>query len=429
MSSTSVSWTGLQVSRFPRTSQRRLRLGVRQLLSNESVQRAFEQLTGRRICVPPNHDVTGAIGAALLAMDGLRARSAGTFAPETNFKGFAAADQEYESALFECQACPNVCEISKVTITGRPPIFYGARCDRFEEAGRRTQSNDRASGIPDLFAERERLLLGDYEPRDGSPRRPRLGLPRALLFHELFPYWRKLFDSLGIDVVLSSATNPRIISQTAEYAAVEACFPAKLMFGHVLDLIDRDLDFIFLPSVANRENSAPGQLECNYCTFIPAMPHLVKAHVEFRTGSARPIALPFHMQWPRVMRRELRQLANTLGVSAHRMLPPTSWLAPLRISSTHRWCSADEKSLTRLLRTRSRPSLSAGPTTRATQRCARTCRPSSGGWVSCRFPWTFCPSMELQCLNTRPTCSGEVVRRSWPRPALSVTIRGSTPST
>ena len=286
---------------------------------NESVRRAFEQLTRRTINVPPNHDVTGAIGAAILALEAFREGSRGTSAPASKFKGFNVADQHYESSLFECQACPNICEIKKVTIAEHPPIFYGARCDRFEEAGRRAATNSRANGVPDLFAERDHLLFGEYAAPTTRGGRLRLGLPRALLFHELFPYWRTLFEALDVDVVLSTATNPGITARTAEHAAAEACFPAKLMFGHVLDLLDADLDFIFMPSVANREDSAPGQAECNYCTFIPAMPHLITAHVEFGPGGPRPLKLPFHMQWPAVMRRELRRLAEALGVAPRRV--------------------------------------------------------------------------------------------------------------
>ncbi len=283
---------------------------------NQGVVAAFQELTGRQVTVPPHHDVTGAIGAAILAMEEMTGRSNGTAAP-SRFKGFDLSGRRYESSVFVCQACPNLCEINKVTISGEPPLFYGARCDKFEEAGRKRRfSHTDETALPDLFAEREAMLMGDYSPpgarREG---RLRLGIPRALLYYDLFPYWRTFFKALNVDLVLSSPTNPRVVAATSEHAAVETCFPAKLLYGHVVDLFAQDLDFIFLPNVINRENCAPGQKENNYCTFIPAMSHLVTAHLNFAAHGHRPLKFQLHMQWDRVKQKELHDLARQLGLS------------------------------------------------------------------------------------------------------------------
>lgn len=286
---------------------------------NKSVVAAFQELTGRQITVPPHHDVTGAIGAAILAMEHVSECRRNGEQVVSKFKGFDLTDRHYESSVFECQACPNLCEINKVIISAEAPIFYGARCDKFEEAGR-SRSSQNAAAIPDLFAEREALLLGDYQSPNGRRNgRLRLAVPRALLFYDLFPYWRTFFKELDVELILSNPTNHRIVSATSEHAAVETCFPAKLIYGHVLDLLDQDADFMFLPSVMNRENIAPGQLENNYCTFIPAMSHLVTAHIDFSRCRPQPLKFPMHMQWKKIKRKELHELAKQLGVSRQRV--------------------------------------------------------------------------------------------------------------
>jgi predicted CoA-substrate-specific enzyme activase len=282
---------------------------------NQSVVAAFRKLTGRQITVPPHHDVTGAIGAAILTLETLAERRRAGDSVPTKFKGFDLADRRYETAIFECQACPNLCEISKIVIRGEPPIFYGARCDRFEEAGRKSTASAKSAALPDLFAEREALLLGDYEAPNGRTGRLRLAIPRALVFYDLFPYWRAFFDRLDVEIVLSPPTNPKVVSQTAAHAAVETCFPAKLMFGHVANLLEQDADLVFLPSVVNRESTLQGQTENNYCTYIPAMPHLVTAHLDFGLPRPQPLKLPFHMLWPKVKKKELYELGKCLGVS------------------------------------------------------------------------------------------------------------------
>ena len=156
--------------------------------SNASVVAAFRGITKRHIEVPPNHDVTGAIGVAILAREATPAHGAnGASAPRTKFRGFDLSQRTYESEMFECRACPNLCEVHKVTIVGETPFFYGARCERFEEAGRGVSAAWRE--IPDLFAEREALLMqGWVDPGPAAvravdaPRRVRVGIPRNLTF-------------------------------------------------------------------------------------------------------------------------------------------------------------------------------------------------------------------------------------------------------
>jgi predicted CoA-substrate-specific enzyme activase len=285
---------------------------------NAAVASAFETVLGRPVRVPPHHDVTGAIGAALLARE---ARMAGG-GDGTRFRGFACARRRCDTRSLVCRACPNLCEVKQVTVEDEPPAFYGARCDRFEEAAAR----GRAAGserppVPDLFAERSRLLLGGYEdpgPRAGG--RVRVGLPRVLAFHDLFPFWHAFFRELDVDVVLSDPTHPALVRATAQHAAAETCFPVKLVFGHVLDLLEKDVDLVFLPSVVDREDPSPGQPHSHHCPLIPASPHMVRAHVDVEARGARYVTFPLHLRQQQARRRELRAAARALGVPLRRVL-------------------------------------------------------------------------------------------------------------
>jgi len=282
---------------------------------NASVVSAFEGVLGRTVTVPPHHDVTGAIGAAILAREARAARPG----ERTKFRGFDVADRPHATRSFVCRACPNLCDVQRVTVSGDAPLFFGARCERFEEAGR-----DRAKGrksIPDLFAERSALLLGDHQdPGPRSPGRRRIGIPRALTFHELFPFWRAFFRHLDMDVVLSDETNPRIVQQTARAAASETCFPVKLVSGHVLNLLEKDVDDVFLPAVLDREDPSPGQPHSHYCPLIPASGYMVKAQLEIEKRGGRILAFPFHLQQRRTRRHELKVVARHLGVPLGKVL-------------------------------------------------------------------------------------------------------------
>jgi predicted CoA-substrate-specific enzyme activase len=286
--------------------------------SNRSVVAAFRQLTGRDVRVTPHHDVTGAIGAAILAREDSARRAARIGATPTRFRGFDLADRNYEAEVFECKACPNLCEVSRISIAGEPPIFHGARCDKFEEAGRGPR--DLSRGIPDLVLDRQNLLLDGFTdvaaPRNG---RLRVAIPRALVFYEMFPYWREFLRALDVEIVTSPATNPSVVRETQQHAAAETCFPVKLVYGHVATLLDADADYVFVPTIVNRETGGVGQAYNRSCPFIPAVSQMVAAYSGFEGKGPRILKPTVHMQWPDVRRRELRELAPLLRVSKRRI--------------------------------------------------------------------------------------------------------------
>jgi predicted CoA-substrate-specific enzyme activase len=118
---------------------------------NKGVVAAFEKVLDKEIIVPENHDVTGAIGVALLALEERTWERSG-------FKGFDLSQRRYEQTSFECKGCPNLCLIRKVSVEGEKPLFYGSRCEKYDVIKR-----TKGSAIPDLFEEREKMLFAPYE--------------------------------------------------------------------------------------------------------------------------------------------------------------------------------------------------------------------------------------------------------------------------
>ncbi len=75
----------------------------------------------------------------------------------------------------------------------------------------------------------------------------KVGLPRALLYYYYNPFWEAFFKELGIDVVISNETNKKIINQGIKESVPEICVPIKIFIGHVIDLTEKDVDYIFIP--------------------------------------------------------------------------------------------------------------------------------------------------------------------------------------
>jgi predicted CoA-substrate-specific enzyme activase len=270
--------------------------------ANRGIVAAFQQVCGKPVTVPPHHDVTGAIGAALLAM---RERDW----EESKFKGFDLADRKYEVSSFECSGCPNHCEIRQVTIEGEKPLFYGSRCEKYE-VGRVQKQYD----LPNLLAEREDWLYGPEPPQEG--RRGPIGIPRTMFFQELMPFFRAFFEDLGFTVVYSQKTNKSVINQGVEALAAEPCYPVKVSHGHLLDLLKAGVKRIFLPSVIDIPNPNPEIGFGVVCPMAQSLAYTAPTAIDFAQYGAKVLSPVLYFgRGPRILRQGLKALGQELGVS------------------------------------------------------------------------------------------------------------------
>ncbi|MBM7623571.1 acyl-CoA dehydratase activase [Sporohalobacter salinus] len=94
--------------------------------ANEGIREAFAKSLDAEIVVPEHHDVMGAIGAGMLAQEAVQEKE------ETSFKGFDASDFTYEVSSFNCDGCPNSCEIINIHQNGELVARWGSKCPRWE---------------------------------------------------------------------------------------------------------------------------------------------------------------------------------------------------------------------------------------------------------------------------------------------------------
>lgn len=235
--------------------------------NNRAVLSAFEEVTGKTIHVPPHFDVTGAIGAAILAKKSMNGKA-------TSFKGFEVSKTKYKSDNFVCKSCSNRCEIKQVKIEGEAkPLFYGGICEKYEVDSRKKDYGH----IPDLFAEREQMLLDGFENKQEKDKIS-IGIPRGLMnYYQMFPFWKSFFATLGFNLVVSDESDRKIITSSLETMVSETCLPVELIHGHVLNLLEKEVDYVFLPFVVNAKGSADNPTNNCNCPWVQSHPYLVKA--------------------------------------------------------------------------------------------------------------------------------------------------------
>lgn len=94
--------------------------------ANVGIRAAFEKALGMKVIIPEYFSVMGAIGAALLARSAVKEKQ------RTEFRGFTVSELNYQASSFECQGCPNLCEIVNIAVEGEVLARWGGRCGKWE---------------------------------------------------------------------------------------------------------------------------------------------------------------------------------------------------------------------------------------------------------------------------------------------------------
>ena len=280
--------------------------------NNKAVVAAFEQVVGKKITIPPHFDVTGAIGAAILAQKSMDPGQ------KTTFKGFGIRNATYELSRFVCNGCVNHCEISTVKISGeKKPLFYGGRCEKWETDSRK-KKNDH---IPNLFLKRTEMLMGDYLETEADGR-PTIGIPRALMIYwQQFPFWRTFFEELGFRVLLSRESDKALVTRSLETVTSETCLPVELMHGHVIDLVEKGADYIFMPFIVSGKYKNGDRTSNTNCPWIQSFPFMVRAALRDRVDEQKFLTPTLHFRYfERALMKEMTTFfGERLGIDGSRV--------------------------------------------------------------------------------------------------------------
>lgn len=234
---------------------------------NPGIVAAFRQTYGNHITVSPCFSVSGAFGAALLALETMSDK-------ESCFKGF-----DFPG--------------------GDSPEFH------FSEEVNKNVNFYQKSG---------KLLLEDY---DGTldANKPTVGVPYVLVIHKFFPMVNAFFKSLGFNVLLTDPTNEETIRLAQQYASGETCYPVKLIWGHMAQLVAKKVDYIFLPSVHTMKHES-SHVEHNYgCVYMQSAPHIVARGLRLKEQGIELLSPVFDLDFGKeAMATAMISIGKKLGI-------------------------------------------------------------------------------------------------------------------
>lgn len=226
---------------------------------NDAVLRAFEKEMGTDVVRPNIAGLMGAYGAALYAKQMSVGKS-----------GIVSAEKlehfQYACTTAQCQGCTNRCKLIVTTFGDGKKCISGNRCEKMMPAGNKKP-------LPNAYDFKTEKLLtyrSDWQTRG------KIGIPFGLNMYENLPFWHTLFSQLRFNVILSGTSSRELFTLGQHTIPSDTvCYPAKLMHGHIMRLIEKKVDFIFYPCLPYNFNEHTGDNHYN-CPIVAYYPELIR---------------------------------------------------------------------------------------------------------------------------------------------------------
>ncbi|MFX1385174.1 MAG: acyl-CoA dehydratase activase [Promethearchaeota archaeon] len=268
---------------------------------NQSVALAIAARSQRKVIVPAHPELMGAVGTALMVRDLLE----NNILSEENYKLMNLMIGKIQiKNTFRCKACENNCEIQNISIRGKVYPF-GGLCSKYRLI---RQKNTKIKEGQDLIELRNNMIFNEFGAVSIKNPRGTIGIPMALTSHILFPFYAKFINELGYEVILS---NPSKSGNTKTIAPI--CYPCELVHGAVNDLIDQNVDYIFLPHVIELE-IPKGYIHGYTCPSTTTIPDIIRAAFDNVSEKILSPHIGFSEQLIETTLKECGKIAHNLGL-------------------------------------------------------------------------------------------------------------------
>ncbi len=249
---------------------------------NNSILRAFEQILNREVIRPEIAGLMGAFGCSLIAKERDNGKEINLPTLE-ELKSF-----DYENTTRRCNGCSNACRLTVTKFSDGSRYISGNRCEK--GAGKISNNKD----LPNLYKYKYERLF-NYTPleEDKAPRGV-IGLPRVLNMYENYPLWFTFFTELGFSVKVSPDSTHEIYEKGIESIPSEsACYPAKMVHGHIQALLDDGVKRIFYPCIAYEQMEYEDAGNHFNCPMVTSYPEVIYNNMDALRQDGIEFLFPF----------------------------------------------------------------------------------------------------------------------------------------
>lgn len=273
--------------------------------NNNAILRCFELISEKEVVRPDVAGIMGAFGSALIAQERWDGGECDILAADE------LDDFTFTTSLSRCQKCNNHCQLTITTFADGRNFVSGNRCERGAGLEAPTEK------LPNLFDYKyKRVFAYSALPPEKAPLGT-IGLPRVLNMYENYPLWFTFLTKLGFSVKLSGRSTHQIYEKGIDSIPSEsACYPAKLVHGHIQDLIDKGIKTIFYPCIPYEqlEYSAAGN-HFN-CPMVTSYPEVIYNNMDIVRQKDIQFLYPFvNLADKPSFRRQMIKTFSSFGVS------------------------------------------------------------------------------------------------------------------
>lgn len=237
---------------------------------NDAVLRSMEKIIGRDVVRPDIAGLMGAYGCALIAKENHIEDTESSILSREELNDF-----KVQHSNGRCKGCENRCILTINKFADGSKFITGNRCEK--GAG----GADHAHKLPNLYEYKFKRLF-DYRPlSDFDAVRGTVGIPRVLNMYEDYPFWFTLFTELNFRVELSPPSSKNLYEKGMDTISSDtACYPAKLVHGHIKALVENGVKWIFYPCLNYERKEDPTAPNHYNCPIVATYPEVIANNMD-----------------------------------------------------------------------------------------------------------------------------------------------------
>ena len=179
----------------------------------------------------------------------------------------------------QCPGCTNHCRLTIASFSNGQRFVSGNRCERRRYCFRQDSEKDKEK-LPNIFEYKYRKTFA-YVPlkAEGASRRDRNTACTQSVRE--FPVLVYRAHKARVQVMLSARSSHKIYESGMETIPSESvCYPAKLVHGHIENLISRGIKTIFYPDIPYEHVENKASNNHFNCPIVCSYPEVIKNNVE-----------------------------------------------------------------------------------------------------------------------------------------------------